>query len=116
MGIRACARAPQHFGSTACMVYMAVRENQMPDVIRIVARFLHRFEYGFSFIWPSSINQEHTIICYQQVSVDHSHFNCHRWGDICKTLDIKKQSFPISKDLLIAHNRLYSKTRTSVES
>ena len=67
MGIRACARAPPHFGSTACMVYMAVREDQMPDVIRIVARFLYRFEYGFSFIWPSSINQEHTVIRFQQV-------------------------------------------------
>jgi len=74
MGIRACARAPPHFGSTACMVYMTVRENQMPDISGIVSRFLHRFEYGFGFIRPSGINQDQTIICFQQVSVDHSHF------------------------------------------
>jgi len=35
MGIRACARTPPHFGSTACMVYMTVRENQMPDISRM---------------------------------------------------------------------------------
>jgi hypothetical protein len=45
MGIRAGACASPHFGCTACVVYMTVRENQMPDISRIVPGFLHRFEY-----------------------------------------------------------------------
>jgi len=43
---------------------MTVRQDQMPDISRIVSRVLHRFEYGFSFIRPSSIDQKRTILCF----------------------------------------------------